>query len=252
MKKLFICFSVVLMLLLFVSCATVEFDNSLLQATNTHLDTMLPNLQIAGSTNETTVIDNNKSISTSSYLYTIWQRELENNICDYYGPQMGRIEMTIANAKVDIGEQSTIRLLSAATGGSLIGAGVVFGAYSIDQDSKDLMPVAISSLTLGSALAFVPLFVPGKIKYYFDVEVRIYANNGQQVWRKQFILDEVKKCRPGDEEYRAVAGSTDITSIGNAKTNLTLKAFKKVVEDIKTSLNADRETIVKRLEENNK
>ncbi len=253
MKKPSLILIAIAIIFLAASCSTVKFDNSLLQPSNQSLDSLLPNLEISNNSNETGIIDSSRSITTNSYMYTIWQREVENNICDSYTRKMGRIEMTIADTRINTDRSyAGLRMVTAATGGTIIGLGATFALMDIfvgDNHGK-FIPLEVGSIAGGAALAVVPYLFPTKIGVSMDVEVRIYANNGQQVWRKQFFMDDVDTYRMKDEEFKAMNYVSDLESQRNAKTNLLLKSFKELITDIKYSLEKDRDLIVSRLEEN--
>ncbi len=253
MKRPVLILIAIAIIFLAASCSTVKFDNSLLQPSGQALEALLPNLEISNGSNETGIIDSSRSITTNSYMYTIWQREVENNICDSYTRKMGRIEMTIADTRINTDKsRAGVRMVTSATGATFLGMGATFIFMDLIAGGNDGMfiPLEIGSVAGGAALAIVPYLFPVKIGVAMDVEVRIYANNGQQVWRKQFFMDDVGTYRMKDEEFKAMNYVSDLESQKNAKTNMLLKAFRKLIMDVKGSLEKDRDLIVSRLEEN--
>ncbi|MDD4012486.1 MAG: hypothetical protein PHI83_10095 [Sphaerochaetaceae bacterium] len=241
-KPLFVISLLLVVLLLFVSCATA-FDSSLLQPTGQRIDPLLPNLEISNSSVETTVVDSTRSIGTNSYMYTIWQRELENNICDSYGEKQGRIEMTIANATASTGGEWLQTGLIAAGGLSTV-MGITFYSHGDDYANKgDLSaPLCLSFGIAGLALSAI---IPVKTYVDLDVEVRIYNGNDNQVWKKQYVLSKEFK-----DNYYTHPFDSDVQSLANDQTNKMIECFKMVIENIKSDLQNDCKLITSRLEAN--
>ena len=100
LKFFIICILASLML---VSCMSLTFDRNSLQANDySPLANKLPNLEIK--TAETTQIGATDQVSTASYIYTVFRRELEKNVIDTSNETTsGYIEMVIiyANANID-------------------------------------------------------------------------------------------------------------------------------------------------------
>lgn len=95
--KLFICGFIFLL----ISCLTLEFDRNSLQANDYSLIEKLPNLEIKAA--ETTQIGAYEQVSTSSYIYTVFRRELEKNVLDVTSEEVcGSIEMILIYSGVDI------------------------------------------------------------------------------------------------------------------------------------------------------
>ncbi len=78
---------------LFISCATIEFDRTLLQASGETLSPKLPKLEILSA--DSLVVGSSNQIESSSMFYTIFRREVEKNICESVGLEKGFIEMEL-------------------------------------------------------------------------------------------------------------------------------------------------------------
>lgn len=96
--------SILLLTIIIAGCTSWQrFDNGLLQPSDERLDKLFPAMEIISSQNAvnseilaSSALGSN-SLSTNSYLYTIWERELEQNIMDWYGEPIGSIEMVLIN-----------------------------------------------------------------------------------------------------------------------------------------------------------
>lgn len=88
---------VVLTTLVLSSCVTGKFDRDLLQADGLELSPKLPNLEILSA--ESVQVGASKQLSSNSYLYTIFRREVGSNICDTGGEPKGSIEMELIFAE---------------------------------------------------------------------------------------------------------------------------------------------------------
>lgn len=106
MKKTLFC--LVLISLLMVSCIT-PFDVSSLQPNDYSLSNKLPNLIIL-SDDTTTSVGSSDSVSTSSYLYTVFRRELTKNILDTSMEEKGSIEMVLTYHNVDFIRPQGVRM----------------------------------------------------------------------------------------------------------------------------------------------
>lgn len=150
MKKLFILLMTCVFVLMFFGCASVGIDNSLLQAGEGTVDPLLPHLIISSTLKkEMNLINSNtNSLKSNSYMYTIFERELDENIIDPYGDVQGSIELVITNA-----------------------------AYN--QGYNLLMAIAI----WGPGLVGFPV---GSTKTDVQFEIRIYDNDENRVWKKVY------------------------------------------------------------------
>lgn len=94
MKKIVI-FTLIITLsvLLLASCATIQFDRTLLQPSESMLSPKLPKLDVIGA--ETVSVGVSNQVESSSMLYTIFRREVENNICESIGLPAGSIQMEL-------------------------------------------------------------------------------------------------------------------------------------------------------------
>lgn len=92
----------VLTSLLFVSCVT-SFDRTLLRPSETAIEPKLLNLELKSEDMDYDVgRSNSKSLSTNSYLYTIFERECENNLIEWNGDEKwGTIDLVIIDASSD-------------------------------------------------------------------------------------------------------------------------------------------------------
>lgn len=108
MKKVYLLLVAIVVLVMLSSCYTyVEFDTELLKANGRELEKKLPTLKIERSFSQAYEATN--EISSNTYLYTIWERELEENIMEDYGSSNGSIELVIINNHKEIvGIQDTI------------------------------------------------------------------------------------------------------------------------------------------------
>lgn len=85
--------------LLLVSCATTEFDRSLLKSSGIILSPKLPNLEITSADSLSVGVSN--QIESSSILYTIFRREVENNVCESNDLAVGSIELELIYCDVN-------------------------------------------------------------------------------------------------------------------------------------------------------
>lgn len=85
--------AIILMLIVLSSCATTQFDRTLLQPSSRSLSPKLPKLEVTGA--ETVAIGASNQVESSSMLYTIFRREVETNICDTIGLSVGSIMMEL-------------------------------------------------------------------------------------------------------------------------------------------------------------
>jgi hypothetical protein len=92
----------VLLSLMFVSCVT-SFDRTLLQHSAGSIDPKLPNLELKNEDSDYSVgRSNSKSLSTNTYLYTIFERECENNLIEWNGDETwGTIDLVLIDASFD-------------------------------------------------------------------------------------------------------------------------------------------------------
>ncbi len=92
----------VLLSLVFVSCVT-SFDRTLLQHASSSIDPKLPNLELKNEDSDYSVgRSNSKSLSTNTYLYTIFERECENNLIEWNGDETwGTIDLVLIDASFD-------------------------------------------------------------------------------------------------------------------------------------------------------
>ena len=95
-------FALILLSFLFVSCVT-SFDRTLLQHSVNSIDPKLPNLEIKNENPDFSVgRSNSKALSTNSYLYTIFERECENNLIEWNGDdKWGTIDLVVIDASID-------------------------------------------------------------------------------------------------------------------------------------------------------
>lgn len=96
MKKAW--FLIPVLLLVLVGCKTMPFDRDNLKAEGMSLNPKLANLKIIKA--ETLQLGSEKSLTTSSYLFTIFRREIEEKICDLTSQMAGSIEMEVIYAEV--------------------------------------------------------------------------------------------------------------------------------------------------------
>jgi len=101
MKKLLV-FALILLSFLFVSCVT-SFDRTLLQHSASSIDPKVPNLELKNENPDFSVgRSNSKALSTNSYLYTIFERECENNLIEWNGDdKWGIIDLVVIDASFD-------------------------------------------------------------------------------------------------------------------------------------------------------
>lgn len=79
---------------LFISCETMDFDRNLLQASGVSVEKRLPTLEIKRAEN-TAQIGGQNQVSVSSYIFTIFEREIERNVIVSDGENKGSIEMNL-------------------------------------------------------------------------------------------------------------------------------------------------------------
>lgn len=93
-KRYFLLCSVfVIAVVLLAGCATASFDRSLLESSGIEVTPRLPRLEFKKA--ESTQIGSENSVTSSSYAYTIFRREIENNICDMSTENNGQIEIEL-------------------------------------------------------------------------------------------------------------------------------------------------------------
>ena len=155
MKIFFVIITSVIVITMFVGCATVGFDNALLQPGGNEISPRLPHLKISSELvkDRNLTVSNANILKSNSYMYTIFERELEENICDMYGEAKGTIDLVIINASYDSGYNGLFVI-------SLFGPGL-FG------------------------------FPAGSTKTDVEFEVRVYDSEGNRVWKK--IYSDSKK-----------------------------------------------------------
>ncbi len=100
MKK--VLFILVLTFVLVLVGCTTTFDISNLQPNSYSLEKKLPNLEVL-SDETTTTLGSTESVSTSSYVYTVFKRELVSNVLDTTTEKKGSIEMVITYHDLSIG-----------------------------------------------------------------------------------------------------------------------------------------------------
>lgn len=93
MKKIKSLLILGIVLTLLTSCATTEFNLEYLSSNDNSLEKKLPNLEIKKA--DTVQIGSSNAIESNSYIYTIFSREIENNICDTNFPEHGKIAMNL-------------------------------------------------------------------------------------------------------------------------------------------------------------
>lgn len=144
--SLFVCLS---------SCSTT-FDNSLLKPTEGEVSPLLPPLEIVNSSNSSMGISDSSTnrLTTNSYFYTIWEREVEQNICEEYGEKLGKIELVITNAKC----------------------------------FEDINALLFAIGCFGPALVGLPV---GNFVVSVEFEIRIYDLEGNRIW-KNIYSEETK------------------------------------------------------------
>ncbi len=71
----------------------MQFDRTLLQANDSSMDPKLPKLEFKGA--ETVSVGANNQVDSSSMLYTIFRREVENNMCESVGDVVGSMGMEL-------------------------------------------------------------------------------------------------------------------------------------------------------------
>jgi hypothetical protein len=148
MKKLSFLLIAFVLVFMISGCASVGIDNSLLQAGEGTVDPLLPHLKISSTLerNMNLINSNTNSLKSNSYMYTIFERELEENIIDPYGDVQGSIELVITNATYS--QSYNLLMFIAMCGPGLVG------------------------------------FPAGSTKTAVEFEIRIYDNDDNRVWKK--------------------------------------------------------------------
>jgi hypothetical protein len=101
MKRFFVLL-LILTSMIFVSCAT-RFDRALLRPTPNEINPKIPNIALKSADSDFSVgRQDSKSLSTNSYLYTIFERECENNLIEWNSDdQWGTIDLVLIDASYD-------------------------------------------------------------------------------------------------------------------------------------------------------
>ena len=170
MKKIACSFLFVCLFVCLSSCSTT-FDNSLLQPTEGEVSPLLPPLEIVNSSNSTIGVNNTSSnqVTTNSYFYTIWEREVELNICEDYGEKLGKIELVVTNANC----------------------------------SEDINGFLFAISLFGPALVGFPV---GNFVVNVEFEIRIYDLEGNRIWKEIYSsqtkhIETLYNCVPDSSVY---------------------------------------------------
>ena len=171
MKKIACLFLFVCLLVCLSSCSTTTFDNSLLQPTEGEVSPLLPPLEIVNSSNSAVEVNSTSSnqVTVNSYFYTIWEREVEQNICEDYGKKLGKIELVITNASC----------------------------------TENINGLLLTIGCFGPALLGFPV---GNFVVNVEFEIRIYDSEGNRIWKEIYSLqekyvDNLFNCMPDFSVY---------------------------------------------------
>lgn len=152
MKRIaLVLYSCFLFLFLFVGCATSSIDTALLRPSGIKVNPLLPRLDISNDKKVSFSSADTNLVTENSYFYTIFERELETNICDDYGEKLGSIELVLIDNRI----KETGLGFSVLSGFTLFIPNLV----GMPMDSFD---------------------------YSLEFEIRIFANNGERVWKHAY------------------------------------------------------------------
>jgi len=151
MKRTILVFLTSLML---AGCNTA-FDATLLQPAASGVVPLLPRLDIQKNADEQLYkAAYVNTVSANSYFYTVFEREVEQNICEQFGEKKGIIEMRV----VALDENTSIGL-------------VVFSTCTCGLFNLLGSPTNIS-------------------KMYLECDFSIYDSKGEKIWRKSYSASD--------------------------------------------------------------
>ena len=81
------------------STTTLRFDRTLLKSTENYINPKLPKLTVEKA--DTLQLGSSNQVESSSLLYTIFRREVEDNVCESVGESVGFIKMELIYADVE-------------------------------------------------------------------------------------------------------------------------------------------------------